>query len=304
MQKKIVIATRKSPLALWQAKFVKVQLLKKYPQLEVALLKITTEGDKKLHHTLAKIGGKGLFMKELEMAMQQGLADIAVHSVKDVPYQLPAGFELGAILVRENPFDAFVSSTYDDIDDLPKGAVVGTCSLRRQVQLLALRPDLKIRDLRGNVNTRLKKLDSGDYDAVILACAGLIRLGLERRIRTQISAQRILPAVGQGAIGIEIRVDNIAIKQLIAPLIDSKTTRAVLAERAMNARLKGSCTTPIAGFATTDNGYLSLTGLVGNIRDKQIIKASTCGNIHQGQNIGEQVADKLLAKGAKDLLRL
>lgn len=300
---KLVIATRKSPLALWQAEFVKLQLEHCHTDLTVELLKMTTEGDEKLSGALSKIGGKGLFIKELEVAMINGLADIAVHSAKDIPYQLPTGFEIGAILKRENPHDAFVSNDYKSIEDLPQGAKVGTSSLRRQVQLLALRPDLKILDLRGNVNTRLQKLDNGDYDAIILACAGLIRLGLKSRISQQIPTNVSLPAVGQGAVAIEIRAGDNAIKQLINPLACAKTSACVTAERTMNARLEGSCSAPIAGFATIQNNQLSLIGIVGYLQDRTMIKASITGDILHPEKIGTQVANSLFEKGAKDLLK-
>jgi len=223
MNKTLKIATRKSPLALWQAEHVKTRLEMHHPDLNIELVKMTTQGDQILNSPLSKIGGKGLFIKELEVGMMEGVADIAVHSMKDMPYEIPQGFALGAILKRENPFDAFVSNHFDSIDDLPQYAKVGTCSMRRIVQLKAIRPDLEILDLRGNVNTRLKKLDDGEYDAIILACAGLIRLGFEDRIKQQISPEQSLPAVGQGAVGIEIRENDQEILDLITPLIDIET---------------------------------------------------------------------------------
>ena len=300
---KLVIATRQSPLALWQAEYVKSQLEHYHKNLEVKLLKMTTEGDKKLTDTLAKIGGKGLFIKELEVAMQDGLADIAVHSAKDIPYRLSTGFTLGAILKRENPHDAFVSNQYSSITDLPQGAKVGTCSLRRQVQLLAIRPDLAMIDLRGNVNTRLQKLDSGQYDAIILACAGLIRLGFVNRIKQQISVDVSLPAVGQGAVGIEIRRGDKTVQDFMMPLIDKDTTACVLAERAMNTQLEGSCSAPIGGFASINNDRLTLSGLVGDMANRCVIKASASGEINQVEDIGHQVAKQLFVKGARDLLK-
>jgi hydroxymethylbilane synthase len=242
--KTLKIATRKSPLALWQAEYVKSKLAHHYPDLTIELVKMTTKGDQILNSPLSKIGGKGLFIKELEIGMLEGEADIAVHSMKDVPYEIPEAFELGAILKRENPFDAFVSNHFDSIEDLPQNAKVGTCSMRRIVQLKALRPDLEILDLRGNVNTRLQKLDNGDFDAIILACAGLIRLGFESRIKQQISAEQSLPAVGQGAVGIETRKNDTQVLTLIKPLIDIETTYRINAERAMNARLEGGCSVP------------------------------------------------------------
>ena len=300
---KIIIATRKSPLALWQAKFVQAKLTHYHPKLKVDLLAMTTQGDKQLSSTLSKIGGKGLFVKELEVGMQNGLADMAVHSIKDIPYQLPNGLELGAILARENPYDALVSNTYRSIDDLPQNAKIGTGSLRRQAQLLHARPDLKMMGLRGNVNTRLQKLDAGQYDAIILACAGLIRLGLEHRIAQVIPAEQSLPAVGQGAVGIEIRRDDDKIKSLIEPLIDAKTTAEIKAERAMNARLEGGCSSPIAGFAQLDNNQLTITGLVGDVRGQTLLKASLSGTKTQAQALGTQLADKLIDLGARELLK-
>ncbi len=304
MRKTLKIATRHSPLALWQAQHVKTRLERLYPDLTVELITITTKGDQILNSPLSKIGGKGLFIKELEISMIKGMADIAVHSMKDVPYEIPKGFELGAILKRENPFDAFVSNNFSSIDDLPQNAKIGTCSMRRIVQLKAIRGDLKILDLRGNVNTRLKKLDDGEFDGIILACAGLIRLGFEGRIKQQISDQQSLPAVGQGAVGIEIRENDTEILELIKPLIDIETTYRVSAERAMNAHLKGDCSVPIAGFALIDNEQITLTGLVGNVDTGVILKEQILGHISQAQALGVELADKLISLGAKDILKV
>ena len=304
MNKTLKIATRKSPLALWQAEHVKARLEAIHPDLKVELVKMTTKGDQILNSPLSKIGGKGLFIKELEIGMMEGVADIAVHSMKDVPYEIPPGFELGAILKRENPFDAFVSNHYDCINDLPQGAKVGTCSMRRIVQLKAQRPDLEILDLRGNVNTRLKKLDDGEFDAIILACAGLIRLKFEARIKQEIPAIDSLPAVGQGAVGIEIRENDQAILDLISPLIDEETTDRVSAERAMNARLEGGCSVPIAGFATLDGDQLNVTGLVGNVESGVILKHQVSGHVSEAQALGEELADQLIVMGAKDILKV
>ncbi|MBW5289961.1 MAG: Porphobilinogen deaminase [Candidatus Ruthia sp. Apha_13_S6] len=290
-------------MALWQAQYVKTRLEKFYPNLTVVLVEMTTKGDQILNSPLPKIGGKGLFIKELEVSMMKGMADIAVHSMKDVPYEIPQGFELGAILKRENPFDAFVSNDFSSIDDLPQNAKVGTCSMRRIVQLKATRPDLKILDLRGNVNTRLKKLDEGEFDGIILACAGLIRLGLEDRIKQQISDQQSLPAVGQGAVGIEIRENDTAILDLIKPLIDVETTYRVSAERAMNARLEGGCSVPIAGFALVNNEQIMLTGLVGNVDTGVILKEQVLGHVSQAETLGVELANKLISLGAKDILK-
>jgi hydroxymethylbilane synthase len=301
--KTLKIATRKSPLALWQAEYVKSKLAHHYPDLTIELVKMTTKGDQILNSPLSKIGGKGLFIKELEIGMLEGEADIAVHSMKDVPYEIPEAFELGAILKRENPFDAFVSNHFDSIEDLPQNAKVGTCSMRRIVQLKALRPDLEILDLRGNVNTRLQKLDNGDFDAIILACAGLIRLGFESRIKQQISAEQSLPAVGQGAVGIETRKNDTQILTLIKPLIDIETTYRINAERAMNARLEGGCSVPIAGYSTIDNKQITLSGLVGNVDSGVILKHQVSGNIDDAEILGTQLADKLITMGAQDILK-
>ncbi|CAC9554057.1 Porphobilinogen deaminase (EC 2.5.1.61) [uncultured Gammaproteobacteria bacterium] len=301
--KTLKIATRKSPLALWQAEYVKSKLAHHYPDLTIELVKMTTKGDQILNSPLSKIGGKGLFIKELEIGMLEGEADIAVHSMKDVPYEIPEAFELGAILKRENPFDAFVSNHFDSIEDLPQNAKVGTCSMRRIVQLKALRPDLEILDLRGNVNTRLQKLDNGDFDAIILACAGLIRLGFESRIKQQISAEQSLPAVGQGAVGIETRKNDTQVLTLIKPLIDIETTYRINAERAMNARLEGGCSVPIAGYSTIDNKQITLSGLVGNVDSGVILKHQVSGNIDDAEILGTQLADKLITMGAQDILK-
>ncbi|SFV86072.1 Porphobilinogen deaminase [hydrothermal vent metagenome] len=303
MNKTLKIATRKSPLALWQAEHVKARLEAHHPSLNIELVKMTTQGDQILHSPLSKIGGKGLFIKELEQGMLAGEADIAVHSMKDVPYEIPPGFELGAILKRENPFDAFVSNHFDSINDLPQGATVGTCSMRRIVQLKAIRPDIEILDLRGNVNTRLKKLDDGEYDAIILACAGLIRLGFEDRIKQQIPEDQSLPAVGQGAVGIEIRENDTEILDLIAPLIDIETTYRVSAERAMNARLEGGCSSPVAGFSTIDNDQITLTGLVGNVDSGVILKRQVFGNVAESEALGVELANELISLGARDILK-
>ncbi|MDG2353309.1 MAG: hydroxymethylbilane synthase [Gammaproteobacteria bacterium] len=303
MNKTLRIATRKSPLALWQAEHVKARLEHHHPGLKVELVKMTTKGDQILNSPLSKIGGKGLFIKELEQGMLAGDADIAVHSMKDVPYEVPAGFELGAILKRENPFDAFVSNNFNSIDDLPQGAKVGTCSMRRIVQLKDRRPDLEILDLRGNVNTRLKKLDDGEFDAIILACAGLIRLEFEDRIKQQISAEQSLPAVGQGAVGIEIRENDQEILDLIAPLVDAETTYRVNAERAMNAQLEGGCSVPIAGYSTIDGDQITLTGLVGNVESGVILKERVSGHINEAEQLGVALADQLISLGAKDILK-
>lgn len=296
------IATRKSPLALWQAEFVKSKLETIYPDLKVELVKMTTQGDQILNSPLSKIGGKSLFIKELEVGIMEGRADIAVHSMKDVPYELPQGFEIGAILQRESPFDAFVSNDFNSIQDLPVGARLGSCSLRRIVQVKALRPDLEILDLRGNVNTRLKKLDDGEYDAIILACSGLARLGFDNRIKQDLSPDDSLPAVGQGALGIEIEANDHEISSLIKPLIHKKTQIEVSAERALNATLQGGCSVAIGAFATSEDSKLTLSGMVGNVDSGEIIRVQETGETSKPIDLGIRAAKKLLSLGARELL--
>ena len=296
------IATRKSPLALWQAEFVKSKLASLYPDLKIELVKMTTQGDQILNSPLSKIGGKSLFIKELEIGMNEGRADIAVHSMKDVPYELPQGFEIGAILERENPFDAFVSNDYNSISDLPNGAKLGSCSLRRIVQIKAIRPDLEILDLRGNVNTRLKKLDDGEYDAIILACSGLSRLGFEDRIKQDLSPNDSLPAVGQGALGIEIKANDQEIRSLIEPLSHKRTMTEVSAERALNATLQGGCSVAIGAFATSKGSELKLCGMVGNVDSGEIIRVEELGETSNPIDLGVRAANKLLSLGARELL--
>jgi len=296
------IATRKSPLALWQAEFVKSKLASLYPDLKIELVKMTTQGDQILNSPLSKIGGKSLFIKELEVGMNEGRADIAVHSMKDVPYELPQGFEIGAILERENPFDAFVSNDYNTIEELPIGAKLGSCSLRRIVQIKAMRPDLEILDLRGNVNTRLKKLDDGEYDAIILACSGLSRLGFEDRIKQDLSPNDSLPAVGQGALGIEIKANDQEIRSLIEPLSHKRTMTEVSAERALNATLQGGCSVAIGAFATSKGSELKLCGMVGNVNSGEIIRVEELGETSNPIDLGIRAANKLLSLGARELL--
>ncbi|MDC0983558.1 hydroxymethylbilane synthase [Candidatus Thioglobus sp.] len=296
------IATRKSPLALWQAEFVKSKLETIYSDLKVELVKMTTQGDQILNSPLSKIGGKSLFIKELEVGIMEGRADIAVHSMKDVPYELPQGFEIGAILERESPFDAFVSNDFNSIQDLPVGARLGSCSLRRIVQVKALRPDLEILDLRGNVNTRLKKLDDGEYDAIILACSGLARLGFDNRIKQDLSPDDSLPAVGQGALGIEIEANDHEISSLIKPLIHKKTQIEVSAERALNATLQGGCSVAIGAFATSEDSKLTLSGMVGNVDSGEIIRVQETGETSKPIDLGIRAAKKLLSLGARELL--
>ncbi|MCF6281259.1 MAG: hydroxymethylbilane synthase [Candidatus Polarisedimenticolaceae bacterium] len=299
----IRIATRKSPLAMWQAEHVAAELKKAHPGLEIEILGMTTQGDKILDTPLAKIGGKGLFVKELEVAMLDGRADIAVHSMKDVPVELPDGLHLATILEREDPRDAFVSNNYKTLDELPKGARIGTSSLRRQCQLVQNRPDLQILPLRGNVNTRLRKLDEGGYDAIILAAAGLKRLGFHDRITAEIGSELSLPAIGQGAVGIECRVDDARINELLAPLHHEDTAVCVRAERAMNNRLEGGCQVPIAGFALLENKQLWLRGLVGKVDGSEIIRGESKGTPEEAEEMGFGLADLLLSQGADVILK-
>ncbi|CAD5106351.1 hydroxymethylbilane synthase [Zestomonas carbonaria] len=301
--REIRIATRKSALALWQAEYVKARLEQAHPGLVVSLVPMVSRGDKLLDAPLAKIGGKGLFVKELETALLENEADIAVHSMKDVPMDFPEGLGLYCICEREDPRDAFVSNTFASLDALPAGSVVGTSSLRRQAQLLARRPDLKIQFLRGNVNTRLAKLDAGDYDAIILAAAGLIRLGFESRVRSFISVEDSLPAGGQGAVGIECRSADAEIHALLAPLHHRDTALRVTAERALNKRLNGGCQVPIACYAELENGRLWLRGLVGQPDGGQLLRAEASASESQAEALGVQVAEDLLRQGAEDILK-
>jgi hydroxymethylbilane synthase len=296
------IATRKSPLALWQSEHVAAALRAAHPGLEVVLVPMSTRGDEVLDRSLAAIGGKGLFLKELELAMQRGEADCAVHSLKDVPMELDPGFALPAVLARADHADAFVSNRFDSIDALPHGAVVGTASLRRQAQLRARRPDLVLRDLRGNVNTRLAKLDAGEYDAIVLACAGLQRLGFDARIRARLDAPDWLPAPAQGAIAIECREDDAATAALCAVLEHEPTRVCVEAERAMNRALHGSCHVPVAAFARLDGDRLVLDGLVGAASDGRRVRARGDGEASAPQALGERIARELLDGGAGALL--
>ncbi|EAS62929.1 hydroxymethylbilane synthase [Photobacterium angustum] len=298
----IRIATRKSPLAMWQAEFVKAELEQAHPGIIVELVPMITKGDIILDTPLAKVGGKGLFVKELEVAMLEGRADIAVHSMKDVPVEFPEGLGLVTICEREDPRDAFVSNKYNNIDELPQGAIVGTSSLRRQCQLRAQRPDLIVNDLRGNVNTRLRKMDEGQYDAIILACAGLKRLKMEDRIRSEIAPEVSLPAVGQGAVGIECRLDDTRVRQLLAALSDQATTTRVLCERAMNNYLQGGCQVPIGSYAELEGDQIWLRALVGEPDGSKIVRAEIRGPIEQAEQLGETLAEQLLNDGARDIL--
>ncbi|MDT8310023.1 MAG: hydroxymethylbilane synthase [Methylophaga sp.] len=296
------IATRRSPLALWQAEFVRDELLKLHPHLQIELVKIKTKGDKILDTPLAKVGGKGLFVKELEVAMLNGEADIAVHSMKDVPVDFPDGLHLPVICERHDPFDAFVSNDYNNVDDLPQGARVGTSSLRRECQLRHYRPDLQILPLRGNVNTRLAKLDNGDFEAIILAKAGLERLQFDARIRSALSAEQSLPAIGQGALGIETRLEDAELNALIAPLNCDYTSITVKAERALNRRLKGGCQVPIGGYAILDNDQIWLRGLVGRPDGTEMLFDEIHGTIEQAEQLGLTLAETLLSRGADKIL--
>ncbi|MCZ2721792.1 hydroxymethylbilane synthase [Marinomonas sp. 15G1-11] len=302
MKEKIVIATRESQLALWQANNVKDQLEALYPDLDVQLLGMTTKGDQILDSPLSKIGGKGLFVKELEHALFENRADIAVHSMKDVPMDFPEGLGLAVICKRENPTDAFVSNKYAHLAELPTGSIVGTSSLRRSCQLKRMRPDLVIKDLRGNVNTRLRKLDDEEYDAIILASAGLIRLEMQDRIRNCIADDVSLPAGGQGAMGIECRTNDERVKALLAPLNHIETRYCVTAERAVNKRLNGGCQAPIACFATLDSDTLYLRGLVGSLNGQTIVTAESYGPKESADEMGTKLAEELLNKGADKLL--
>jgi hydroxymethylbilane synthase len=298
----VKIATRKSPLALWQAEEVARRLVEAHPGLEVELVRMVTRGDKILDSPLAKVGGKGLFVKELEQGMLDGRADLAVHSMKDVPVEFPDGLHLPVVLSREDPRDAFVSERYASLAELPADARVGTSSLRRQLQLRERHPELRIADLRGNVNTRLKKLDDGEFDAIILAAAGLKRLGFEARITALLSPEESLPAIGQGAIGIECRRDDTRINGLVEVLSDSETQVRVRAERAMNARLQGGCQVPIAGYAELDGERLQLRGLVGHPDGQRVYRATHAGPANQPEDLGQRVAEDLLGQGAGQIL--
>jgi len=302
MSRTLRIATRQSLLALWQAEYVKARLEALHTDLSVELVTMVTKGDKILDTPLAKIGGKGLFVKELESAMLEGRADIAVHSMKDVPMEFPEGLGLAVICERENPTDAFVSNTFAHLDDLPEGAVVGTSSLRREVQLRERRPDLIIKSLRGNVQTRLGKLDAGDYDAIILASAGLIRLELEERIRYRIPAEESLPAGGQGAVGIECRMDDEATRALIEPLNHGDTATRVLAERALNRRLEGGCQVPIGCYAELEGDQIWLRGLVGRPDGTRVLRDEIRGASSEAESLGIRLAERLLAAGADTIL--
>jgi hydroxymethylbilane synthase len=299
----IRIATRKSPLALWQAEYVAAELERIYPDIKTELVKMVTRGDKILDAPLAKVGGKGLFVKELEQGILEGTADIAVHSMKDVPVEFPEGLHLAAILKREDPTDAFVANRYASLDDLPANARIGTSSLRRQCQIKERFPQAEILPLRGNVNTRLAKLDAGDYDAIILASAGLKRLGMSDRIKQALDTAISLPAIGQGAIGIECRAGDAEINRILSALYDVETGICVTAERAMNRRLNGGCQVPIAGFAEIRDGQLFMRGLVGNPDGSVLYRSERTGSLEQAEAIGLSIAEDLLDQGADKILQ-
>ena len=303
MIKTLKIATRQSPLAMWQAEHIRDRLEQLHTHVKVELVTFVTQGDKILDTPLAKIGGKGLFVKELEAALLDGRADLAVHSMKDVPMQLPEGLELAVICEREDPFDAFVSNQYEKFEDLPQGAKLGTSSLRRKSQILKQRPDLDVIDLRGNVGTRLSKLDAGQYDAIILASAGLKRLELSERIRHTLPAEVCLPAVVQGALGLECRANDQEILDLILPLMHAETNACVRAERAFNAYLEGGCQVPIAGFATLDGQILSIEGRVGSPDGQTLLRSQVTGSAEDAEQLGVQLAQVLLKQGAGELLK-
>ncbi|MFN3918904.1 MAG: hydroxymethylbilane synthase [Methylohalobius sp.] len=303
MTSAIRIATRKSPLAIWQAEHVASCLRRLYPELRIELVQMTTLGDKISDAPLATVGGKGLFVKELEQGILDGRAEIAVHSMKDVPVELPDRLHVGAILKREDPRDVLVSVKYSSLEHLPRGACIGTSSLRRQCQLKRRFPDWRIIPLRGNVGTRLKKLAAGQFDAIVLAAAGMKRLGLEAQITEWLDPELCLPAIGQGAIGIECRCDDAFINRLIAPLHDPDTAACVIAERALNARLQGGCQVPIAGFGELRAGRLHLRGRVGTPNGCELIAAEIEGEVWEAQALGEVLAETLLARGADRILQ-
>lgn len=296
------IGTRKSPLALWQAEHVRARLSAEHPGLAIELVSMSTEGDRILDAPLATVGGKGLFLKELEQALLDRRADIAVHSLKDVTVTLPTGLHIPVIGEREDPRDAFVSNSFASLADLPAGARVGTSSLRRTCQLRALYPHIEVVNLRGNVNSRLAKLDAGQFDAIVLACAGLKRLGMDERIRVELAPEILLPAVGQGAICIECRAGDSDVERLIAPLHHRATAMRVAAERALNARLEGGCQVPIAAYAELSDDMLRLRALVGDPDGSRLIRGETQGEAQRAEALGEALANDLLQRGARTIL--
>ena len=299
---RLVIATRASRLALWQAHHVRDLLLDLYPDCHVDLLEMTTKGDRILDRTLSKVGGKGLFVKELETALLDGRADLAVHSLKDVPVELTTPFSLSTIMTRDDPRDAFVSNTYKSLDEMPKGTVVGTSSLRRESQIRHRYPDLVVKPLRGNLDTRLKKLNLGEYDAIILAAVGLIRLGLEHRICSYLSVEDSLPSAGQGALGIEILEARTEMQRWLEPLVCAESTACAAAERAVSKTLGGSCQVPLAAYAQISNGDIMVRALVAEPDGSVVMRAEATGPVADAGRLGEQVAVELMEKGAREIL--
>jgi hydroxymethylbilane synthase len=299
---RLLIATRKSPLALWQANHVRDALMACDPGLNVELVTMTTQGDKILDTPLAKVGGKGLFVKELELGILEGRADLAVHSMKDVPVEFPEGLGLASIMQREDPRDALISNDFSSMDAIPEGARIGTSSLRRQCQLRARRPDLEVLDLRGNVNTRLAKLDAGDYDAILLAAAGVKRMGWEDRITELLPPEQFLPAIGQGAIGIEIRLGDERVNRVVSALNDEQTATRLRAERALNERLQGGCQVPIAGYSEISDGVILLRALVGRPDGTGLVQGVISGKPENAEELGQVLADDLLSRGAREIL--
>lgn len=299
MSDSIIIATRESPLALWQAEHVQALLCERYPEKDVKLLGMTTKGDQILDKTLSKIGGKGLFVKELEVAMQQGAAHLAVHSLKDVPMELPEGFVLAAVSSREDPRDAFVSPRYETLESMPAGSVVGTASLRRELMLRSKFPHLVVKPVRGNVGTRLRKLDSGEYDALIMASAGLKRLGLEERIREIISDEISLPSPGQGALGLECLADDEKTREAVAFINDEQTRACCLAERAVSRALGGSCQVPLAAYATITDSTMRLRALIGDHTTGELVATEQTGPWTEYERLASEAVDALLKQGAR-----
>ena len=299
MSESIIIATRESPLALWQAEHVQALLRERYPEKDVKLLGMTTKGDQILDKTLSKIGGKGLFVKELEVAMQEGSAHLAVHSLKDVPMELPEGFVLAAVSSREDPRDAFVSPRYETLESMPAGSVVGTASLRRELMLRSKFPHLVVKPVRGNVGTRLRKLDSGEYDALIMASAGLKRLGLEERIREIISDEISLPSPGQGALGLECLADDEKTREAVAFINDEQTRACCLAERAVSRALGGSCQVPLAAYATIADSTMRLRALIGDHTTGELVATEQTGPWTEYERLASEAVEALLKQGAR-----
>ncbi|MGY8814320.1 MAG: hydroxymethylbilane synthase [Gammaproteobacteria bacterium] len=297
------IITRESPLAMWQAEFVQYRLMNIFPKINITIMGITTQADKLLDRSLENLGGKGAFVKELEIALLNGEADLAVHSMKDVVVDLPDKLSIPAILKRTHPGDSFISNNYNSLNELPEGSIVGTSSLRRESQLKSCRPDLIIRNIRGNVGTRLRKMDNGEYDALILATAGLTRLGLDERIRHELSQKIMMPAIGQGALGIEIRTDDADTLSCIQKLNDQETFLCVSAERMVNKCLNGGCHSPIAAHAVIENESMTITALVGSVDGKRIIRSDVSGPAQSALELGNKVGVLLLEKGADEILK-